>query len=267
MVIRRRRQDGGMSSPERQPSTRGADFRSAMERAWQLLGRLNALTPGDFDAMRALLGELTGSQLDASVRVLPPFHTDTGRNLRFGRNVFVNHGCTAMDLGGIDIGDDVMIGPNVQLISSGHPLDPATRRRSITPLPSSSVAARGSPPAPRCSKASRSARTPSWPRVQSSQRTCPRARWSPAFPHVSSARSEDAGRRVGALRRDGSDGAGSPWFVLVREPDQLGVKRTHPQLAFGVRLVELGEPDRDVAAADAPPPAILPPAHPTPPGW
>jgi acetyltransferase-like isoleucine patch superfamily enzyme len=67
--------------------------------------------------------------------VLPPLYTDSGRNLRFGRNVFVNHGCTAMDLGGIDIGDDVMLGPNVQLISSGHPLDPATRRRSITTAP------------------------------------------------------------------------------------------------------------------------------------
>ena len=61
---------------------------------------------------------LTGQALDPSVRVLPPFHTDGGRRLRFGRNVFVNHGCTAMDFGGIDIGDDVMIGPNVQLISS-----------------------------------------------------------------------------------------------------------------------------------------------------
>ncbi len=82
-----------------------------IQRAWEILGRLNALVPGDFEAMRALLGELTGHELDPSVRVLPPFHTDVGRNLRFGRNVFVNHGCTAMDLGGIDIGDDVMIGP------------------------------------------------------------------------------------------------------------------------------------------------------------
>jgi acetyltransferase-like isoleucine patch superfamily enzyme len=111
------------------------DFRAEIERAWEILGRLNALPPGDFDAMRALLGELTGHELDPSVRVLPPFHTDTGRNLRFGRNVFVNHGCTAMDLGGIDIGDDVMIGPNVHLISSGHPLDPETRRSQITTAP------------------------------------------------------------------------------------------------------------------------------------
>ena len=106
-----------------------------IQRAWKLAHRLNALVPGDFDAMRAALGELTGQELDPSVRVLPPFHTDGGRNLRFGRNVFVNHGCTAMDIGGIEIGDDVMIGPNVQLISSGHPLDPATRRSGITAAP------------------------------------------------------------------------------------------------------------------------------------
>ena len=113
----------------------GPDLRAGMERAWAILGRLNALVPGDFGAMRALLGELTGRQLDPSVRVLPPLHTDSGRNLRFGRNVFVNHGCTAMDLGGITIGDDVMLGPNVQLISSGHPLDPETRRTRITAAP------------------------------------------------------------------------------------------------------------------------------------
>src|SRR6266536_5470421 len=46
------------------------------------------------------------------------------------------------------------------------------------------------------------------------------------------------------------DGAGSPWLVLVREPDQLGVERAHPQLAFGVRLIEFDEPNRHVAADD-----------------
>ncbi len=130
-----------MHGPDREPfaSAQGRalppGFRADIERAWEILGRLNALPPGDFDTMRGLLGELTGQTLDPSVRVLPPFHTDGGRNLRFGRNVFVNHGCAAMDSGGIDIGDDVLIGPNVQLISAGHPLDPAVRRRSITAAP------------------------------------------------------------------------------------------------------------------------------------
>jgi hypothetical protein len=38
--------------------------------------------------------------------------------------------------------------------------------------------------------------------------------------------------------------------VLVGEPDHLGVERAHQQLAFGVRLVELAEPNRYVAADD-----------------
>lgn len=106
-----------------------------VSRAWKLLPRINAVPPGDFEAMREVLEELTGQALDASVRVLPPFHADGGRNLRFGRNVFVNHGFTAVVVGGIEIGDDVMIGPNVQLISGGHPLDPETRRSACTCAP------------------------------------------------------------------------------------------------------------------------------------
>jgi hypothetical protein len=49
--------------------------------------------------------------------------------------------------------------------------------------------------------------------------------------------------------------------VLVREPDQLGVERTHPQLAFGVGLVELTEPHRHVAADDDRAPAGLDDDH------
>ena len=106
-----------------------------VSRAWGLIPRINAVAPGDFAAMQAVLSELTGRDVDASVRVVPPFYPDGGHNLRFGRNVFVNHGCTAVVVGGVDIGDDVMIGPNVQLISGGHSLDPETRRSVSTCAP------------------------------------------------------------------------------------------------------------------------------------
>ena len=49
--------------------------------------------------------------------------------------------------------------------------------------------------------------------------------------------------------------------MLVREPDQLGVERAHQQLAFGVRLVELAEPHRHVAADDDRTPASLDDDH------
>jgi hypothetical protein len=53
----------------------------------------------------------------------------------------------------------------------------------------------------------------------------------------------------------------SPRLVHVREPDQLWVERAHPQLAFGVRLVELAEPNRHVAADDDRTPASLDDDH------
>src|SRR5262245_27079892 len=56
---------------------------------------------------------------------------------------------------------------------------------------------------------------------------------------------------------DALDGPGSPRLVLVREPDQLGVERAHPQLSFGVRLVELAEPNRHVPTDDDGTPAGL----------
>ena len=37
--------------------------------------------------------------------------------------------------GGIDIGDDVMIGPNVSLITSSHPVEPSRRRDAVIARP------------------------------------------------------------------------------------------------------------------------------------
>jgi acetyltransferase-like isoleucine patch superfamily enzyme len=46
--------------------------------------------------------------------------------------VFINHACSFLDLGGITIEDDVLIGPKVSLITENHPLDPADRRALLT---------------------------------------------------------------------------------------------------------------------------------------
>ena len=61
--------------------------------------------------------------------LIPPFYTAGGDEIRVGRNVFVNQNCTFYDLGGLDIADDVMIGPNVSIITAGHPWN----RRSGAP--------------------------------------------------------------------------------------------------------------------------------------
>src|SRR3978361_1679553 len=88
---------------------------------------LNRLTFNESDQVRALFSKLVGQKLDDGFLLIPPFYTTGGADIRVGRNVFINQNCTFYDLGGIDIGDDVLIGPNVSLITSGHPVQPEGR--------------------------------------------------------------------------------------------------------------------------------------------
>jgi acetyltransferase-like isoleucine patch superfamily enzyme len=106
-----------------------------VKRAMAITAALNRLTFDDADEIRALFSELIGQKVDESFLLIPPFHTAGGDEIRVGRNVFVNQNCTFYDLGGLDIGDDVMIGPNVSLITAGHPLEPSRRRAATIGRP------------------------------------------------------------------------------------------------------------------------------------
>jgi len=99
-----------------------------VKRATAITAALNRLTFDDADQIRALFSELIGQKVDESFLLIPPFYTAGGDEIRVGRNVFVNQNCTFYDLGGLDIADDVMIGPNVSIITTGHPLEPSQRR-------------------------------------------------------------------------------------------------------------------------------------------
>ena len=84
------------------------------------------------EEVRALIAELTGTEPNETLRLIPPFQSGFGRNLRFGHQVFVNTGCFFMDRGGITIGDDVFIGPKVQLITTNHGTAPSQRRVTVS---------------------------------------------------------------------------------------------------------------------------------------
>ena len=106
-----------------------------VKRAMAITTALNRLTFDDADEIRALFSQLIGKKVDESFLLIPPFHTAGGDEIRVGRNVFVNQNCTFYDLGGLDIGDDVMIGPNVNIITTGHPLEPSQRRAATIGKP------------------------------------------------------------------------------------------------------------------------------------
>ena len=102
-----------------------------IQRAIGLTERLNRIPYDQREAIRDTWMELTGAAVDEAFHLIPPLYSDHGLNIRVGRNVFINQACMLNDIGGIEIGDDVMIGPRVSLLTAGHPLDPSRRRRQI----------------------------------------------------------------------------------------------------------------------------------------
>lgn len=100
-----------------------------VSRTIRLSAQLNAST--HVGQVRERLSEITGSQLDESTTVFAPFYTNFGRFIHIGKNVFINHACSFLDMGGITIEDHALIGPKVNLITENHPLNPANRRALI----------------------------------------------------------------------------------------------------------------------------------------
>ena len=91
--------------------------------------KLNSLT--SVNAIRSALSSIIGSPIDHSTLVFAPFHTNFGKHIRLGKNVFINHGCSFLDLGGITIEDQVLIGPKVSIITENHPIEPAQRKSLV----------------------------------------------------------------------------------------------------------------------------------------
>ena len=122
-------EDGARIIYRRTPES--AAMLANVRRAMAITAELNRLTFNDADEIRALFSQLISKKVDESFLLIPPFYTAGGDEIRVGHNVFVNQNCTFYDLGGLDIADDVMIGPNVSIITAGHPLDPLQRRATI----------------------------------------------------------------------------------------------------------------------------------------
>lgn len=99
-------------------------------RAISLADRYARLWPQDPDAAAGLLHELLGT-IGEGTEVRPPIYVDYGEYISIGARTFINYNFTALDVARITIGDDVQIGPNVQLLTPTHPLEPGPRRDKL----------------------------------------------------------------------------------------------------------------------------------------
>jgi maltose O-acetyltransferase len=96
-------------------------------RAVRLTDRYNTTDVADREARAEVLRELLGG-IGEETAIRPPFHVDYGVHITVGARCFANYGLVALDVCPITIGDDVQIGPNVQLLTPTHPVAAAPRR-------------------------------------------------------------------------------------------------------------------------------------------
>jgi maltose O-acetyltransferase len=96
-------------------------------RAMSLMERFNGSSAADPSLRRRLLDDLLGDFGEGS-EIRPPTYCDYGYQIHIGARTFVNFGLMALDVAKIVIGDDVQIGPNVQLLTPTHPTDAQLRR-------------------------------------------------------------------------------------------------------------------------------------------
>ncbi|MFC7818102.1 MULTISPECIES: sugar O-acetyltransferase [unclassified Streptomyces] len=100
------------------------------QRAVRLAARYQVAYAEDAGAAGPILAELLGS-LGVDAHVRPPLYVDYGSNITIGARTFVNYNLTALDVAAVTIGEDCQIGPNVQLLTPTHPLEPGPRRDKL----------------------------------------------------------------------------------------------------------------------------------------
>ncbi|MCA0144596.1 sugar O-acetyltransferase [Blastococcus sp. LR1] len=103
------------------------EIAEASARALDLADAYNATSVRQGPLRQQLLAELLGA-IGEGTEIRPPLRVDYGSNLRIGARCFANFGLVALDVAAITIGDDVQIGPNVQLLTPTHPVEPGPRR-------------------------------------------------------------------------------------------------------------------------------------------
>ena len=103
------------------------ELSALMGRAQQLADRYAEVWKIDRTVAHDVLVDLLGSLGEGTV-IRPPLSVDYGVHLHVGARTFVNFGLVALDVAEITIGDDVQIGPNVQLLTPVHPVEPDPRR-------------------------------------------------------------------------------------------------------------------------------------------
>lgn len=96
--------------------------------ALELVYDFNQMRPREQDERRDIAQRLFAS-VGEGLYIEPPLHANWGMNTSWGDRCYANFNLTLVDDGPISIGSNVMFGPNVSLVTTGHPIQPELRRK------------------------------------------------------------------------------------------------------------------------------------------
>nr|WP_220127125.1 sugar O-acetyltransferase [Halobacillus locisalis] len=99
-------------------------------RARQITHDLNRTKDTETHYRQQLVESLLGS-IEGDYGLEPPFYCEYGYNIHIGEGFFANFNCVFLDVCPIHIGKRVLIGPNVQIYTSSHPMDRKTRASGL----------------------------------------------------------------------------------------------------------------------------------------
>jgi Acetyltransferase (isoleucine patch superfamily) len=104
--------------------------KNSSKKGRSLAQKINQTSIDDYDKIVALEKELFCTEAK-NIYVNPPLYVDYGYNIKIGENFYANMDCIFLDVAPITIGNNVMFGPRVSLITASHPLDPEVRVRGL----------------------------------------------------------------------------------------------------------------------------------------
>ena len=95
-------------------------------RARRLARNYNSTREDEPDKRLEILAELFGA-VGPKVEIEPPFYCDYGSNIYAGNGLYMNFGCVILDCNRVNIGENLLCGPHVQIYTACHPTDPEIR--------------------------------------------------------------------------------------------------------------------------------------------
>ncbi|MBN1798586.1 MAG: sugar O-acetyltransferase [Spirochaetales bacterium] len=96
-------------------------------KARKLIYKFNNTQPHEYNERTVILSRLMNTKETCFIE--PPFRCDYGYNIHTGKNFYANFNCTMLDCNKILIGDNVKLGPNVQIYTATHPIDYKARNQ------------------------------------------------------------------------------------------------------------------------------------------